>query len=105
MSLLAGPFMLSWADFSPFGAMSLDWADFGASAGAPLCEESRFIGVAADGGALCCVAGPDDGASRLMPVPCALAKPVPAISAAAATDIKKRLLMEYLLVSALPAPI
>src|ERR1700704_1810768 len=84
MSLPAAPFspfMLSWADFSPLGAMSLDWADFGASAGAPLCEASlRFIGVAAEGGALCCVAAPDDGASRLVPVPCALAKPVPAIS-------------------------
>jgi hypothetical protein len=30
-------------------------------------------------------------------VPCALANPVPAISAAAATDIIKRLFMEYLL--------
>src|SRR4051812_35896125 len=98
--------LLSWADFSPLApafmsscarwflaalwSMSLDWADFGASAGAPLCEESRFIGFAAeprsDDGALCCVvAPPEDGASR---VPCALAKPVPAISAAAATEIK-----------------
>ena len=34
--------------------------------------------------------------SRLM-VPCALAKPVPAISAAAATEIIKRLVIEYLL--------
>jgi hypothetical protein len=40
---------------------------------------------------------PDDGASRLVPVPCAFAKPVPAISAAAATDIIKRLVMEFLL--------
>src|SRR4051812_8566111 len=111
MLLERSPFiLLSWADFSPFvpalstcarwflppsRSMSLD--DFGASADAPLCEASRFVG-AAEGA--CCVAAPDDGASRL----CALAKPVPAISAAAATDIKKRLLMGYLLVTALPAP-
>src|SRR5258707_6643131 len=78
--------LLSWADFSPFGAMSLDWAAFGApagsldwaafgaSAGAPLCDESRFIGVAAeprsDAGALrSVVAAPDDWASPLA-VPC-----------------------------------
>src|ERR1700754_5094374 len=77
---------------APSRSMSLDWADFGVSAGVALGDESRFIGAAAeprsDGGALCCVgAAPEDGASRLM-VPCALAKPVPAISAAAATDIK-----------------
>jgi hypothetical protein len=47
-------------------------------------------------GAFCCMEEPADG-SRLVPVPCALAKPVPAISAAAATDIRKRLVMEYLL--------
>jgi|ERR1700728_4458078 hypothetical protein len=60
---------------------------------APLCAESlRFIGVADDGAA--CSA---DGALCSVPVPCALANPVPAISAAAATDIIKRLVMEYLL--------
>jgi hypothetical protein len=62
---------------------------------------SRFIG-AADGeadppdGAPCCIVEPD-GASRPAPGCCALAKPVPAISAAAATEIIKRLVMEYLL--------
>ena len=34
---------------------------------------------------------------RRVPVPCAFAKPVPAISAAAATEIKKRLVIECLL--------
>jgi hypothetical protein len=59
----------------------------------------RFAGAAEfpDDGALCCAVEPDDGASRLVPVPCALAKPVPAISAAAATDIIKRLVIEHLL--------
>src|ERR1700730_6543385 len=56
-------------------------------------------------GALCCTVDPADGASRLVPVPCALANPVPAIRGAAATDIIKRLVMEYLLTwFALPAP-
>jgi hypothetical protein len=50
-----------------------------------------------DEGALCCAAEPADPASRPIPVPCAFAKPVPAISAAAATEIKKRLLIECLL--------
>src|SRR5229473_2486504 len=71
---------------------------------------SRAAGAAegaacSDGGALCCAVDPADGASRPIPVPCALANPVPAISAAAATDIIKRLVMEHLLTSfALPAP-
>jgi hypothetical protein len=43
-------------------------------------------------GALCCAAGPADPASRPI-VPCAFAKPVPAINAAAATEIKKRLVI------------
>jgi hypothetical protein len=56
---------------------------------------SRFIGVAdgaafSDDGALCWTVEPADGASRPGPVPCALAKPVPASSAAATTDIIKR---------------
>jgi hypothetical protein len=43
-------------------------------------------------GELCCVVAPppDDGDSRLIPVPCAFAKPVPAIKAAVATEINKR---------------
>ena len=54
-------------------------------------------------GALCCAVEPADPASWPMPVPCAFAKPVPAIKAAAATEIKKRLLIEFLLTcSALP---
>jgi hypothetical protein len=58
----------------------------------------------ADDGALCMVEPADDPPSRLVPVPCALAKPVPAIKAAAATEIKKRLVMEFLLTCfALPA--
>src|SRR5215216_5361093 len=46
-----------------------------------------------DEGALCCAAEPADPASRPIPAPCAFAKPVPAISAAAATEIKKRLVI------------
>jgi hypothetical protein len=46
-------------------------------------------------GALCCIDAPP--CSRLIPVPCALAKPALATSAIAAAEIKKRLLMEYLL--------
>src|SRR5258708_31558304 len=81
---------------------SSDWVVF--AAGALVSDASlRFIGVADEGaarsvdGALCWAVVPADGASRLIPVPCALAKPVPAISAAAATEIIKRLVMEYLL--------
>src|SRR6266446_7045044 len=48
-------------------------------------------------GALCWALEPADGCSRLVPVPCALAKPAPAISATAATDIIKRLIIECLL--------
>src|SRR6202022_519779 len=60
---------------------------------------SRLLGAAEfpEDGALCWRVEPPDGASRLVPVPCALAKPAPAISAAAATDIIKRLVIEYLL--------
>src|SRR6266568_2929370 len=53
----------------------------------------RFDGAAelpCSDGALCWTVEPADGASRL----CALANPVPAISAAAATEIIKRLVME-----------
>src|SRR5437879_6178858 len=54
-------------------------------------------------GALCCAVEPADPESRPMPVPCAFAKPVPAIRAAVATEIEKRLVIECLLnVSALP---
>src|ERR1700677_1744388 len=95
--------LLSWADFSSFGlALMLSSARwflapgdciFSSDCAAPLCVESlRFIGVADDGAARSA-----DGALRSVPVPCALANPVPAISAAAATDIIKRLVMEYLL--------
>src|SRR6266576_933254 len=47
-------------------------------------------------GALCCAVEPADGCS-FVPVPCALAKPAPAISATAATDIIKRLIIGCLL--------
>src|SRR5216684_2966511 len=113
------PFMLaSWADLSPFGAalMSSCARWFLAAAGgcsdcvalapgAGLVGCSDCVAFMPDGGALCCAVDPADGASRPIPVPCALANPVPAISAAAATDIIKRLVMEHLLTSfALPAP-
>jgi hypothetical protein len=44
-------------------------------------------------GALCCAVEPAEPASRPGPAPCAFAKPVPAINAAAATEIKKRLVI------------
>src|SRR5712671_6839494 len=47
-------------------------------------------------GALCWALEPAEGCS-FVPVPCALAKPAPAISATAATDIIKRLVIESLL--------
>src|SRR5258708_12334665 len=47
-------------------------------------------------GALCWALEPAEGCS-FVPVPCALAKPAPAISATAATDIINRLVIEYLL--------
>src|SRR5437667_464825 len=74
------------------GAFSLDSAPF-----MPL---SRFIVPDAAppvDGAVCCVAAPPDVPSRLMPVPCAFAKPVPAIRAATAAEINKRLVIEVLL--------
>src|SRR5437899_621497 len=79
---------------------------------APDGPESRFIGAADDPpfseGAPppCCVVEPPPAApppSRFMP--CAFAKPVPAIRAAAATEIKKRLVIRVSPhVDALPAP-
>src|ERR1700687_921823 len=63
-------------------------------------REEGLVGAAefprSDDGALCWTVEPA-GASRPGPVPCALANPVAAISAAAATEIIKRLVMEYLL--------
>src|ERR1019366_5989699 len=65
---------------------------------------SRFAGAAelprsVDGAApwLCWAAEPADGPSRPIPVPCALANPVPAINAAVAAVIIKRFIIEYLL--------
>src|SRR5215213_9944540 len=90
---------LDWAVFAPSLLMpSLDWAFFGLSL--PMLSldwalfmppDSLFIGAAggalrSEGGELCWVAGA-----------CAKASPLPAISAAASTDIIKRLGMEYLL--------
>src|SRR3954465_12615956 len=46
-----------------------------------------------EGGALCCAVEPADPVSRPGAAPCAFAKPVPAIRAAAATEIKKRLVI------------
>src|SRR3954453_1541689 len=58
----------------------------------------RFAGAAEfpRSGALCW-AEPAGDRSRSDPVPCAFAKPAPAISATAATDTIKRLVIEYLL--------
>ena len=67
----------------------------------PSCPECRRCRVASrptrhrrarTDGALCCAAEPAEPASRPI-VPCAFAKPVPAINAAAATEIKKRLVI------------
>src|SRR5665213_4319503 len=97
--------LFSWADFSPRGlAFMLSWACwllppggciFSPDCIAPLPWASwRFIGVAEEGAA--CSA---DGPSRPVPVPCALANSAPASNAAAATDIIRRLVIEYLLIS------
>jgi len=48
-----------------------------------------------DDGALCCIVEPPDDPSRPMPVPCALAKPVPAISASGGDRNHKRLFMNF----------
>src|SRR5229473_1300537 len=69
---------------------------FFSSACVAFMPDEGLFSVAEDG-ALCWALEPADGCSRFVPVPCALAKPVPAISAAAATDIIKRLVIEYLL--------
>src|SRR5665647_3169624 len=62
---------------------------------------SRLVVVVdapAAGGALCCTVEPGEAPpSRPVPVPCALAKLVPAISAATATESMKRLVIEFLL--------
>src|ERR1700740_778728 len=51
-------------------------------------------------GALCCTVAPPPAPVSLLapPAPCAFAKPVPAIRAAAATEIRKRLVIIFLLV-------
>src|ERR1700722_18043557 len=109
--------LLSWADFSPFGPVfmascarwlllpcgAIFWSDCVVFSAGALESSRRFVGVADEGaarsddGALCWTAEPAAGASRLIPVPCAFAKPVPAISATAATDTIKRLVIERLL--------
>src|SRR5882757_3715403 len=66
-----------------------------APVGPPL---SRFIAPPPPGGCCCVVAPPAPPPFSIPPpVPCAFAKPVPAIRAAAATEIKKRLVIEVLL--------
>src|SRR3979411_2677444 len=74
-----------------------------APVGPPL---SRFLAPPPPQGCCCVVAPPAPPPFSIPPpVPCAFAKPVPAIRAAAATEIKKRLVIERLLTwSALPAP-
>src|SRR6516225_7381651 len=63
---------------------------------------SRPVVAPPPDGVVCCVAAPPD--SFFIP-PCALARPAPAISASAATEIIKRFFMQHLLsVLALPAP-
>src|SRR6266571_4917083 len=73
-------------DSAPFIPVDAPESFFGAAEGAPCSDE----------GALCWVVAPPGAPSRL-PVPCAFAKPVPAIRAATAAEIKKRLVMEFLL--------
>ncbi len=83
-------FVVAYAIFSP-GTGSLNSGLFsGNIAGATF--DTPQDG-SASGGALCCAAEPAAGASRPM-FPCAFAKPVPAISAATATDNIKRLIIE-----------
>src|ERR1700754_2476745 len=86
--------------FLPAGDFSSDCVDI-----MPGSAVARFIWPAelprSDDGAPCGIVEPPEGASRLMPAPCpapcALAKLVPARSAAAATVILKRLIMKPLL--------
>src|ERR1700730_9357812 len=76
------------------GDFSSDWVAFMPDEGLVGAELPR----SEDGApCLCWAVEPADGCSRLVPVPCALAKPAPAISATAATDIIKRLVIESLL--------
>src|SRR6266702_2205770 len=101
-------------DFSPLGdcvpcALLPDGAFFSLDSAPfmPVLPLSRFIvpDAAPPDGAVCCVAAPPDAPSRFVPVPCAFAKPVPAIRAATAAEIKKRLVISISPhVSALPAP-
>src|ERR1700731_2879584 len=76
------PFSSDWVAFIPSEEPSrLAAPDDGEAAGAD--------------GALCCVAAPPAAPpSRPPPMPCALARPVPAINAAVATVIIKRLFIE-----------
>src|ERR1700741_163887 len=79
------PGMLSSARW-PWPAAG-DFSDFMPDEGeAALLFSCSVVAPPADDGALC-ICAPPDGRP---PVPCALARPVPAISASAATEIKKR---------------
>src|SRR3979411_2212345 len=91
------------------GLASSDWVAFMPVDGFAGSAASRLVGAAelprSDDGALCWTVEPPVAPPWLIPVPCALAKPVPAISAAAATEIIKRLVIEFLLTCfPLPAP-
>src|ERR1700758_1257989 len=90
-----------WVAAPPFGS---DWLDF-------MPDEPSWLAAPPEGdadgedGALCCaLAPPAAPPSRPPPMPCALARPVPAINAAVATVIISRLLIEFLLTKfALPS--
>src|SRR4051812_37092536 len=83
---LAPPFWSDCPDFMPDEPSSL-------------CCVAEEPPPRSDDGALCCVVAPPAPPpfSIPPPAPCAFAKPVPAIRAAAATEIKKRLVIEVLL--------
>src|SRR5271155_5361416 len=63
-------------------------------------EEPSGLGPPAEGeaagadGALCCMPAPPAAPPSRPPMPCALARPVPAINAAVAAVIMKRLIIE-----------
>src|SRR4051812_6859962 len=79
-----------------------DWLDFMPDDASPDPVASRFCVAAElpepDDGALCWAEEPDCPCWPIPP-PCAWANPAPAISAAAATEIIKRLVIECLLTS------
>src|SRR6478735_8347987 len=104
--LLDGIFSLDSDAFMPWESEPLvDSAPFMPEAPLSRCIVPDAAPPRSGDGAFCCTVEPADGCSRLEPVPCAFAKPVPVISAATAAEIKKRLVIKFSPhVDALPTP-